>query len=76
MTDIRCVPGGLIASGVFAVALFFTSAVTYAAPVNNEVMLVNEKTGKCATIAGGVSTANNVESCSLIVTGTRHAAGR
>ena len=62
MTNIRCAPAGLIASGVFAVALFFTSAVTYAAPVNNEVMLINAKTGKCATIAGGVSTANNVES--------------
>ncbi len=32
----------------------------YAAPVTNEVMLVNAKTGKCATIAGGVSTASNV----------------
>ncbi len=62
MTNIRCTRTGLIASGIFAVALFSTSAVTYAAPVNNEVMLINEKTGKCATIAGGVSTANNVES--------------
>ena len=28
---------------------------------NKELMLVNAKTGKCLTIAGGVSTANNVE---------------
>ena len=46
----------------FAIGLFCASAVTHAAPVNNEVMLVNAKTGKCATIAGGVSTDNNVES--------------
>jgi len=30
-------------------------------PVANEVMLVNAQTGKCVTIAGGVSTDNNVE---------------
>jgi len=30
--------------------------------VANEVMLINAKTGKCLTIAGGVSTANNVTS--------------
>jgi cytolethal distending toxin subunit A len=34
----------------------------YAAPVTNDVMLVNAKTGKCITIAGGVSTDNNVDS--------------
>lgn len=29
-------------------------------PIANEVMLINAKTGKCLTIAGGVSTDNNV----------------
>jgi len=40
--------------------LFCAGGVTHAAPVANEVMLVNAKTGKCLTIAGGVSTNNNV----------------
>jgi len=39
----------------------FSGAVTHAAPVANEVMLVNAKTAKCLTIAGGVSTENNVK---------------
>ena len=30
-------------------------------PLANELMLVNVKTGKCLTIAGGVSTQNNVD---------------
>ncbi len=30
------------------------------APLSAELMLVNVQTGKCLTIAGGVSTANNV----------------
>lgn len=53
---------GLIASGVFVLGLFCVSgaAVTQATPVLNEVMLVNGKTGKCLTIAGGVSVDNNV----------------
>lgn len=38
------------------------SVPSHADPLANEVMLVNAKTGKCATIAGGVSTDNNVES--------------
>src|SRR6478736_3348708 len=63
MTIFRRAPAGLVASGVFVLGLFYAAgAVTYAAPVNNEVMLVNAKTGKCLTIAGGVSTDNNVES--------------
>jgi cytolethal distending toxin subunit A len=62
MTNIRRAPAGLVASGVLAIGLFYACAETYAAPINNEVMLVNAKTGKCATIAGGVSTDNNVES--------------
>jgi hypothetical protein len=32
------------------------------ATIGNEVMLVNAKTAKCATIAGGVTTDNNVPS--------------
>jgi hypothetical protein len=60
MTIFRRAPAGLVASGVFVLGLFFAAgAVTHAAPINNEVMLVNVKTGKCLTIAGGVSTDNN-----------------
>jgi cytolethal distending toxin subunit A len=61
MTIFRHAPAGLVASGVFVLGLFYAAgAVTYAAPVTNELMLVNAKTGKCLTIAGGVSTDNNV----------------
>jgi hypothetical protein len=63
MTIFRRAPAGPVALGVFVLGLFYAaSAVTYAAPVTNEVMLVNAKTGKCLTIAGGTSAANNVES--------------
>ena len=34
--------------------------IAFAAPVAGNVMLVNAQTGKCLTIAGGVSTDNNV----------------
>jgi cytolethal distending toxin subunit A len=62
MTIFRGAAVGLT-SGIFALGLYYaTSTATYATPVSNEVMLVNAKTGKCATIAGGVSTDNNVES--------------
>ena len=62
MMVFRRAPIGLVAaSGMFVLGLFW-SAETYAAPVANEVMLVNAKTAKCLTIAGGVSTENNVES--------------
>ena len=62
MTIFHRAPAGLVASGVFILALFGAGgAVTRAAPVNNQVMLVNAKTGKCLTIAGGESTANNVD---------------
>jgi cytolethal distending toxin subunit A len=62
MTIFRRAPAGLVASGVFVLGLFYAAgAVTYAGPVTNELMLVNAKTGKCLTIAGGVSTDNNVE---------------
>ena len=61
MTIFRRAPAGLVASGVLVLGLFYAAgAVTYAAPVTNELMLVNAKTGKCLTIAGGVSTDNNV----------------
>ena len=54
-------PAGLVASGVFVLGLSASqAAATHAAPVNNEVMLVNAKTGKCLTIAGGASPDNNV----------------
>jgi hypothetical protein len=42
----------------------FTAALPQPAradPLGSEAMLVNAKTGKCLTIAGGVSTDNNVE---------------
>jgi cytolethal distending toxin subunit A len=47
-----------------ALAVAFTGALPQparAGQVANELMLVNAKTGKCLTIAGGVSTDNNVE---------------
>ena len=55
----RSLSAGLLASGVLA-------AIGLHAPVgavssSDELMLVNEKTAKCLTIAGGVSTDNNVE---------------
>jgi cytolethal distending toxin subunit A len=47
-----------------ALAVAFTGALPQfarAAQIANDLMLVNVKTGKCVTIAGGVSTDNNVE---------------
>jgi len=55
------VGNGLVASGVFVLGLFCAATVTHAEPVTNQVMLINVKTNKCLTIAGGVSTANNVQ---------------
>ena len=49
---------------VTALAVAFMGAVSQPARalrIANELMLVNAKTGKCLTIAGGVSTDNNVE---------------
>src|SRR5688500_5535999 len=51
-----------LASTALVLGLMCAPRPTYAEPVANQVMLVNAKTGKCLTIAGGVSTANNVES--------------
>ena len=42
MTIFRRAPAGLVASGVFFLGLFYAAGtVTYAAPINNELMLVN-----------------------------------
>lgn len=64
----RFVPLALLPIGLLTAALAYTpayaqgaSAVTLAGRGSNEVMLTNVQTGKCLTIAGGVSTANNVE---------------
>ena len=52
-----------VASSALVLGLFHAAGtVTYAGTVANELMLVNAKTGKCLTIAGGVSTDNNVDS--------------
>jgi cytolethal distending toxin subunit A len=60
MTCFRRVPTGVIASGMLGLGLLCAiGAVTYAAPVPNEVMLINVKTGKCLTIEGGVLADNN-----------------
>jgi cytolethal distending toxin subunit A len=51
-----------VASGAFVFGLFCEAGtVTYAGTVANELMLVNAMTGKCLTIAGGMSTNNNVD---------------
>ena len=57
MIIIHRIPTNLVASGVLVFGLFYSAEVTQAA---DEVMLVNAQTGKCLTIAGGVSTDNNV----------------
>jgi cytolethal distending toxin subunit A len=49
---------GLFAVGSLAAVL---SSVSLAAASANELMLINVQTNKCLTIAGGVSTENNVE---------------
>jgi len=51
----------LLTSATCILSLLY-AVPSHADPVASEVMLVNAKTGKCATIAGGVSTDNNVES--------------
>jgi Ricin-type beta-trefoil lectin domain-like len=51
---------GLVLSSALALGLFYTAAPTLA-DSSNVVMLANTQTGKCLTIAGGVSTENNVE---------------
>ncbi|WP_414572460.1 RICIN domain-containing protein [Nostoc sp. CCY 9925] len=49
---------GLFAAGLLAAV---PSSVLLAATPTNDLMLINVQTGKCLTIAGGVSTQNNVE---------------
>jgi len=63
MTIFHRAPASLVASGMLVLGLFYAASVTaHAGPITNELMLVNAKTGKCLTIAGGVSTDNNVKS--------------
>ncbi len=50
--------GFLFAAGLLAAVPISASL---AAPLANELMLINVQTGKCLTIAGGISTQNNVE---------------
>src|SRR5438477_649297 len=59
MAILRYIPAGLLASGV-VLGLLCPGGTARAEPVANEVMLVNAKTDKCLTIAGGVSPNNNV----------------
>src|ERR1700737_1795410 len=58
MTIFRRASAGLAVSCALTLGLFYAPALTYAD--FNGVKLVNAKTGKCLTIAGGVSTENNV----------------
>jgi cytolethal distending toxin subunit A len=51
---------GLI--GLFAAGLLATVPSSISLAATNELMLINEQTDKCLTIAGGRSTENNVES--------------
>jgi len=48
-------------SRALSFGLLLAISVSFSDAAANEVMLVNAKTGKCLTIAGGVSTDNNVE---------------
>jgi cytolethal distending toxin subunit A len=58
----RLVLAGLMASGPFAAAASYVSMGAHPAlPVGSELSLINAQTGKCLTIAGGVSTESNVE---------------
>ena len=52
----------LLSGAITAVALLCIVPASHAEAVPFDVMLINAKTGKCATIAGGVSMDNNVES--------------
>lgn len=51
---------GITSLSIAAFWLVCNVTTSSAAPIINDVMLVNAKTGKCLTIAGGTSTANNV----------------
>jgi hypothetical protein len=58
MAIVRHASAGLIASGALLIAMVQASP----AHANTELMLVNHKTFKCVTIAGGTSAENNVKS--------------
>src|SRR2546430_14586994 len=55
MTILHRASAGLVASGVLALGLL------HADPAAANDFLVNLQTGKCLTIAGGTSPANNIE---------------
>jgi cytolethal distending toxin subunit A len=63
MTIFRRRRAGPVASGVLVLGLSCVAGdATQAAPIPTQgVMLINVKTEKCLTIAGGTSTANNVD---------------
>ena len=68
---------GLLTLGLLAATGGFVSHTgASAATAGEELMLVNVRTGKCLTIAGGVSTDNNVEPSSSTATAIRRAGGR
>ena len=48
----------------------------HAQKIANELMLVNAKTGKCLTIAGGGPPTITSQPCNWTATAIRHAAGR
>jgi cytolethal distending toxin subunit A len=56
VTIFQCARAGLLASGA-VLALVAGPSVASAAPL--EVMLINAKTGKCLTVAGGITPNNN-----------------
>ena len=58
----KSVSAGFLASALLAAApSYVASASAVTVPGTNELLLINARTGKCLTIAGGVSTQNNVE---------------
>ena len=61
MTIFHRASAGLVVSGAFALGLLYAPPPTYADSVSDMVKLQNGNTGKCLTIAGGVSTENNVD---------------
>lgn len=62
MIDTTRARAAVLASAALLMGLSLLPAPLRAEPVTNQIMFVNAKTAKCVTIAGGVSTANNVES--------------
>ena len=60
MTIFHRASAGLVVSGAFALGLLYAPPPTYADSASDMVKLQNGNTGKCLTIAGGVSTENKV----------------